>query len=77
MQLDAKMARLAGLGGYAGALGVVVAYAGFVWLVHPVRYGGINPITSDVAMIAVGVVCAAVIAAHVAIGNQLLAAAKR
>jgi apolipoprotein N-acyltransferase len=77
MQLDAKMARLAGLGGYAVAVGVVVAFAGFVWLVRPVRYGGINPITSDVAMIAIGVVCAMLIAAHVAIGNQLLAAARR
>jgi apolipoprotein N-acyltransferase len=72
MRLDAKVARLAGLGGYAVALGVVVAFAGFVWLVHPVRYGGINAATSDVAMIAIGVVCAMLIAAHIAIGKQLL-----
>jgi hypothetical protein len=72
MQLDAKKARLAAFGGYAVAAAVVVVYIAFLWLVHPVRYGGMNPAIFDVTAISVGAACAAVIAAHIAIGNQLL-----
>lgn len=77
MQLDAKLATVAGFGGYAVAVGVVVVFAAFLWLVHPVQYGGYNSAMFNVTAIAVGVVCAALIAAHIAIGNQLLAAGKR
>jgi hypothetical protein len=72
MQLDAKMAKLAGLGGFAVAFGVLVVYAAFLWLVHPVRYGGMNPAIFDVSALSIGAVCAALIAAHIAIGLQLL-----
>jgi apolipoprotein N-acyltransferase len=72
MQLDPKIAKLAGLGGFAVAFGVVVVYAGFLWLMHPVPYGGPNPTTFAVAAIAVGALCAALIAAHIVIGKELL-----
>ncbi len=72
MQLDAKTARLAAFGGYAVAVAVAVVYAAFLWVVHPVRYGGMNPAIFNVTAISVGVMCAALIAAHIAIGNQLL-----
>jgi hypothetical protein len=72
MQLDAKTARLAGLGAYAVSVAVVVVYAGFWWLVHPVRYGGMNHTMFHVTALSVGAMCAALIAAHIAIGNQLL-----
>jgi hypothetical protein len=72
MQLDARTAKLAGLGGYAVAVGVLVVYGAVVFLMHPVRVGGPNPITFIVGCISVGVPCAALIAVHIGIGRQLL-----
>jgi hypothetical protein len=76
MKFDSRTARLAGLGAYAVSVGVVVVFAAFVWLVHPVQYGGMNPVTFAVACIAVGVACLLLIGAHVAIGRQLIEAGK-
>ena len=72
MQLDTRLAKLAGLGGFAVAGAVVVVYAAFVFLIHPVQYGGMNQIMFMVGCLSVGVVCAALIATHIAIGRQLL-----
>ena len=72
MELDTRMAKLAGLGGFAVAGGIVVVYAAFVFLIHPVQYGGMNQIMFLVGCISVGVACALLIAVHVAVGRQLL-----
>ena len=72
MELDAKTARLAAFGGYAVAVAVVVVYLAFLWLVHPVRFGGMNRTIFHVTALSVGAACAALVAAHIAIGNQLL-----
>jgi hypothetical protein len=75
MQLDTRLAKLAGLGGFAVAGALVVVYAGFVFLIHPVQYGGMNQIMFMVACLSVGVACALIIAVHIAIGRQLLKSA--
>jgi NADH:ubiquinone oxidoreductase subunit 6 (subunit J) len=72
MKWDSRTARLAGVGALVVYVGVVFVFAGFVWLMHPVRYGGTNPITFTVACLAVGVPCLLLIAAHIAVGRQLL-----
>jgi hypothetical protein len=72
MALDTRTAKLAGVGGFAVAGAVVVIYAAFVFLIHPVQYGGMNQIMFFVGCLSVGVVCAALIAAHIAVGLQLL-----
>jgi hypothetical protein len=76
MQIDSRTARLAALGGFAVAAAVVVVYAAFVFLMHPIPVGGPNPITFIVACISVAVPCVALIAIHVAIGRQLRGAGK-
>jgi hypothetical protein len=73
MELDTRAAKLAGLGGFAVAGALVVVYAAFVFLVHPVRAGGMNQTTFIVDCISVGVTCLILIAVHIAIGRQLLA----
>ncbi|HWZ57693.1 MAG TPA: hypothetical protein VNW46_01860 [Gemmatimonadaceae bacterium] len=71
MQLGTLAAKLAGLGGFAVAVAVVVVYAGFLFLTHPVPYGGENPIVFVVGAISVGVACLMLIAVHVVIGKKL------
>jgi hypothetical protein len=64
--------RLAGLGAFAAAAGILALFALFVWLTRPDATGGMNWSTSWVTWIAVGGVVAALVAVHVVYGRILL-----
>ena len=66
------IARLAGLGAFGACAGMVVAYAGFVFLTMPGKFGGMDMTSAVVLWIAVAGVTVALIAVHVMIGRRLL-----
>jgi hypothetical protein len=67
-----KIARLAGLGAYAACAGFVALYAYVAFLSAPSPTGGMMPALSDVTWISLALVVLALIAAHVALGRQLI-----
>lgn len=71
LKLD-QIARLAGLGAYGAIAGMSAAYVGFIVLTAPTRGAGLDMTNTLVSWISVGGVLLALIAAHVAIGKQLL-----
>ena len=71
-----KIARLAGLGAFGACAAFVALYAFVAYLSSPSPTGGIMLGTSAVVYISLLVVVAALIAAHVAIGKQLMYIAK-
>jgi hypothetical protein len=71
-----KIARLAGLGAFGAIGGMLGLFALLAVITRPPAAGGIMPGLSWVTWISLGVVFAALIGAHVAIGKQLLAIGK-
>lgn len=67
-----KIARLAGLGAFGASAGMVALFALIVFITRPTPLGGMTMTLSLVTWISLAVVFAALIAAHVAIGKQLL-----
>lgn len=72
-----KIAKLAGLGAFGAAAGLLGLYLALViLLVRPSPLHGIDGINAAVAWISLGGLFAALIIAHVAIGKQLLLLSK-
>ena len=72
-----KIAKLAGLGAFGAAAGLLGLYLALVvLLMRPSPLHGIDGINAAVAWISLGGLFAALIVAHVAIGKQLLLLAK-
>jgi hypothetical protein len=67
-----KFARLAGLGAYGACAGMLALFAGIIFLTRHTVTGGITSDLSWLTWISLGVVFAALIAVHVAIGKQLM-----
>lgn len=72
-----SLQKLAALGAYAVSAGLVALLVFFCWLMWPAGTGGTNA-----TMLAVGILCVAVpvgivIAVHIALANQLMAATRR
>ncbi len=71
-----KIAQLAGLGAFGACAGMLALYALLVFGTRHTPLGGITPVLSSVTWISLGVVFAALIGAHVAVGKQLMAIAR-
>ncbi len=67
-----KFAKLAGLGAYSACAGLLALFALVIFLTRPVARGGLLPALSYVTWISLAVVFAALMAAHIAIGRQLM-----
>jgi hypothetical protein len=64
--------RLAALGAYGVCAGVVALFALFVWVAMPSPTTGIDFEHSLITVASVAVICAALIAAHVAMARQIM-----
>jgi len=67
-----KIARLAGLGAYGASAGMLALFAGLIYLTRHTALGGMTGTLSAVTWLSLAIVFAALIAAHVAIGKQLM-----
>ena len=74
--MSPKIARLAGLGAFGACAFFVALYAYVAFLSRHTSTGGMMPALSAVTWISLAVVVLAMIAAHVAIGRQLLQVAE-
>ncbi len=70
--MPTKFARLAGLGAFGACAGFVALYFFVAYLARHTATGGIMQTLSVVTWISVGLVVLALIAAHIAIGKELL-----
>lgn len=73
--LNARTQRLAGLGAFAAAAGLVAAYALLAYLAAPGGMAGIDRANAAIVYISAGLVVAALVGVHVVLGRQLLRAA--
>lgn len=71
-----KFARLASLGAIGVCLGVAAVYALIVYISLPTPTGGVNPVTFAVTAISVAGPVLALIAVHLVVARQLVAASK-
>ena len=67
-----KIARLAGLGAYGACAGMIAIFALLIFGTRHTATGGLLPTLSFVTWISMAVVFASLIAAHIAIGKQLM-----
>ena len=67
-----KIARLAGLGAFGACAGMVALFALIIFFTRSTPLGGMMPALSYLTWISLAVVFAALIAAHIAIGKQLM-----
>jgi hypothetical protein len=67
-----KIARLAGFGAFVASGAFVALFAYVAFISRHTTTGGMMPALSAVSWISLGLVVLALIAAHVAIGRQLL-----
>jgi hypothetical protein len=67
-----KIARLAGLGAFGACAGMIALFALMIFGTRHTATGGMLPTLSIVTWISMAVVFAALIAAHIAIGKQLM-----
>lgn len=67
-----RMARLAGLGAFAACVGILVIFLLVSWVSRHTPQGGMLPSMAWVTWISLFVVTVLLIAAHVAIGKQLI-----
>jgi hypothetical protein len=70
--MSPKIARFAALGAFGACAAFIALYAYVAWLSSPTPTGGILMSTSVIVYISIAVVVLALIAAHVAIGRQLM-----
>jgi hypothetical protein len=66
-----SLAKLAALGAYAVSLGLVVVFGFLVWLMWPVRGGGMNPTVLVVGILCAGCPIILMIAIHLVLARQL------
>jgi hypothetical protein len=64
--------RLAALGAYGVCAGCVALFALFVWVAMPTPTAGLDFEHSLITVVAVGVICSALIGAHVAMARQIM-----
>ena len=74
--LNARMQRLAGLGAFAVALGILGVYALLAYISSPTGTAGIDGANAAIVYISAGLVVLALIAVHVVLGRQLLVGAR-
>ena len=67
-----RIARLAGLGALGACAGMIALFALIIFFTRSTPLGGMMPTLSYLTWISLAVVFAALIAAHIAIGKQLL-----
>jgi hypothetical protein len=67
-----KIAKLAGLGAYAAAAGLLALFALLIFLTRSVPQGGLTPALAYVTWLSLAIVFVCLIAVHVAIGRQLI-----
>jgi hypothetical protein len=67
-----RIARLAGLGAFGASAGMLALFALLIFFTRSTPLGGMTGTLSAVTWISLAVVFAALIAAHVAIGKQLM-----
>ena len=67
-----KIARLVGLGAFGACAGFVALFAYVAFISRHTSTGGMMPALSAVTWISLAIVVLALIAAHVALGKQLL-----
>ena len=68
-----KIAKLAGLGAFGACGGLVAVYALFIFITRPTQYSGMDSGLRFVSWVSVAGVILLLIAAHVALGRQLMA----
>lgn len=71
-----RVQQFAGLGAFGVCAGLLALYALVAYISTPRHTAGMNSATAAVVYISVGLVVIALIAVHVALGRQLLAAAR-
>jgi hypothetical protein len=71
--MPSKFAKLAGLGAFGACAGFVVLFFFIAYVTRHTATGGIMMALSVVTWISIGLVVAALVAVHLAIGKQLLA----
>lgn len=71
-----KIARLAGFGAYGACAGMIALFALIMYFTRHTATGGITTGLAIELWISLGVVFVALIAAHIAIGKQLMHVAK-
>jgi hypothetical protein len=64
--------RLAALGAYGVCAGCVALFSLFVWVAMPTPTAGLDFEHSLITVVSIGVICAALIGAHVAMARQIL-----
>lgn len=67
-----KIARLAGLGAYGACAGMLALFALIIFFTRHTATGGLMPALSYLTWLSLAIVFAALIAAHIAIGKQLM-----
>ncbi len=67
-----KIAKLAGLGAFGASAGMLALFALIIFMTRSTPLGGMMPALSFLTWISLAVVFVALIAAHVAIGKQLM-----
>jgi hypothetical protein len=67
-----KVARLAGLGAFGACAGMVALFAIIIFFTRSTPLGGMMPTLSYLTWISLAIVFVALIAAHIAIGKQLM-----
>ena len=67
-----RIAKLAGLGAFGACAGLLALYVGLILITRPLARGGIDSVNAWITWIALGGLILALVAAHVAIGKQLL-----
>ena len=75
--MNPRVQQLAGRGAFAVCLGIVAVYALLAFISTPRGAGGIDSAHAAIVYIGVGMVVLALIAVHVVLGRQLLAAARQ
>lgn len=74
--MSPRIARLAGLGALGAAAGLLLLFLLLVFGTRPALYAGLDGTQRLLTWIAFGGIIAALIAVHVLIGRQLLAASR-
>ena len=69
MSMDIQ--KMAALGAQGAAGGIIVAWLGFVWFIHPVSSGGIDQTSWIVAATSTFVIFGLLSAVHLYLGAQL------
>jgi hypothetical protein len=67
-----RIAKLAGLGAYGACAGMLALFALIIYFTRSVPQGGLTPALAYLTWLSLAIVFVCLIAAHIAIGKQLL-----